>query len=96
MKKFFLILLVLCLSLSLFACESGSDPDSDYSPFVEIVTDFGYKIVYSSINGVIYYADVSYTLSGSDYSIDALCPLYNPDGSLMVYPDDWNLTNANS
>ena len=94
MKKIILIsLLVFCFLF--VSCETASTDSGCTTlvnpvgaPYVDLYYGIDYRIVYSSVNGVIYHVSDSIKNSGN------LCPLYNPDGSLMVYPSDWSLSDA--
>lgn len=83
----FLLCLVVLVMIVLVGCDISKSSNSGDERFVEVkgasgaITDNNYRIVYDRTTKVMYY------MSDSTYNHGSLCPLYNADGSIMIYRD---------
>ena len=80
-----LVVLVIGLVVQLVGCGIAGPSTQEGGRFVEIREESGiimgtdYRIVYDRTTKVMYY------MSDSMYNHCSLCPLYNADGSVMIY-----------
>jgi len=92
MKKLLSILLILSLLL-LVGCGDSSGPsnqeyDRGYLAYVDGRPEASFKYLSKTDEiGVVYNlkTKVMYSVSKGDYNRGVMTPLYNPDGSLMIY-----------
>lgn len=83
-----LVVLVIGLVFLLTGCNISKSSNTGDERFVEVkgasgaIMNNNYRIVYDRTTKVMYY------MSDSLYNHGSLCPIYNADGSLMIYIDD--------
>ena len=78
-------LIVILLAVIVTGCGRNKVPDVGNDRFVDVqkgkICGFDYTIVYDSTTKVMYYA------SDGLYNHFSLCPLYNADGTLMLWEE---------
>ena len=81
MKRIKALIGAILASAILSGCGMPTDEDTEKAPtyFIKISHEYNGDIVYDTRTGVEYW------LSGGMYNNGSLTPLYNADGSLMIY-----------
>lgn len=81
MKKIKVLIGTILASAILSGCGMPTVEDTEKAPtyFIKISDEYSGKIVYDTRTGVEYW------LSNGSYNYGTLTPLYNADGSLMIY-----------